>query len=316
MKYTVDLPHDLPNGTSVRIQYGAHFLGVPVFKGSTFNFEGIPIYANPSFTPRDPFKDAKLFAVGADYHTANGCTVRPIARHADGDYEVTVIKMALVLSEKCEQRGMRVGSSYVVDKFGEVKPGHLAPPSSMSLKEKVHKFTDEMIAWGQGAFSKTDGAAIQDEPNRVRGPTPERDPISIEFVRAADVMNVNTAKKGWLLDLITEIAKKEVCQLAKDVAQVRADIRPEIDAALKKYDAQRLKLFVGKTYVTRNGSQVKLTERGAGIRDGLIYGEVVRGGTVERGFKDRVDFLEHNGEFASAPTKTKDHPLDILHEVL
>jgi hypothetical protein len=76
--------------------------------------------------------------IGSEWTTLDGWRVKVIARHTDGDCEVTVLAAGggthAGVSAQDERRGIRVGSSYIVDKWGKVKPGHLAPPAGMNLK--------------------------------------------------------------------------------------------------------------------------------------------------------------------------------------
>lgn len=332
MKYIIDLPHDSLDGTAVEIQYdrpgSTHFLSALVFKSPVFNFEGVPIYMDPAFSTTPNFE------IGVDYYTVDSSIARPIARHADGDYEVTVIKAPLlVLTKDCETRGVRAGSSYIVDKFGRVKPGHLAPPAGMSLKEKVHPVIGKPAL--QTFIDDVMAARI-----RASKPEPEKTvhfkgtPVFTIAQHAAImewiVNGVRALAEAKMVDTARKVAKEELnvswheprARVDKFIAESESHIKKIVDEKLKAYDEQKPKLFVGKTYVTRNGSQVKIEH--ISTADGHASGHITRGGTVQHGFKTDVGFRK-DGKFAGDDRQNRPdgamnwictHPLDIMHEVL
>ena len=65
MKYVIDLPHELSNNGSIRVQYfppnsntGVDRVITPV-KVATFSFEGVPLHVNPTFAPLETLYPAK-----------------------------------------------------------------------------------------------------------------------------------------------------------------------------------------------------------------------------------------------------------------
>lgn len=246
-------------------------------------YQGIPLKFDPLFMGLDdanpdlwskPAANPARYRIGGEWLTKNGSHVRVINQHTDLDYEVTVVKAAYTPEKGDESRGTRAGSSYIVDSWGKVKRGALAPGFGMDLAKEVETTVQvgkSVSFHGTPVFSVAQHAAIT----------------------------------TW----IAEAVRASRAEVATDLAAVRADIRPEIDQAIKAYDASRLKVLVGKTYVTRNGSQVKIVRQ---AHDGSTNGQITRGGTARHGFKAEV-FHDREGKSSAL---TGDSQLDLMHEVI
>jgi hypothetical protein len=279
-------------------------------------YHGIPLKYDPVFDNLDTAPYAKpkpavnpaRYRIGGEWLTKHGARVKIINQHSDLDYEVTVLKAAFTPEKGDETRGLREGSSYMVDSWGKVKPGALAPGWGMDLAKDVDAVKSDTHQLRDAGY---------DVAQSVNSDTRIRDVLGVHL-RFATASSDDT-KIGWLRDLMHEIAKVEI---AKDIAAVRADVRKEIDQAIKAYDASRLKILVGKTYVTRNGSQIQVEQI---ARDGHVTGRITRGGTASHGFKAAVGFRK-DGKFAGDHRQlagtddhaawNTEHPLDIQHEVL
>lgn len=271
-------------------------------------FEGIPLVTNPTFDNLDILDDA--FRVGDVWRTAGFNEVQVIARHADGDFEVTVKVMRQFFHPSDERRGTRVGSSYIVDRNGKVKRGHLAPPQDMNLNHPVPKVTGKsahtmvMDETPQMAvFSKLSGQSFAAEVKV--GPNPAE--VALAHAMGFDVPKT-PAKVGWLRDAIFDVASKQVDAMQSVLTTaMRGEMDAKITNALKAYHDQQPKFSVGKTYVTRNGSQVEVVK----IADNLITGKIVRGGDSHH---------KWGGGYAWFLTGRKNQnstgQMDLIHEVL
>lgn len=347
MKYVIDIPNQNLAGAQANLSVaGYHFnftlkpLCEPKKPGLVYfrtpqhreswmglHFGGIPLVTEPAF---EFAPDPSAFYVGDTWETVGGDRVRIIARHSDGEFEVSVVHRAQNFDPRDERRGTRVGSSFIVTKFGKVKQGHLAPPSSLSLCRKVASLAsdyayevkpnrpvgksasitimddvvDPATAWTRTAIQKEIHAATRAFVSRE------------ELDRAMDNM------QGVLLVALRGEIQAEIKKgLAYDHERATKVVNGLIDEKLKAYDAAKVKLFVGKTYVTRNGSQVEVEQIAA--TDGHTTGRITRGGTSKHGFKVTVGFRK-DGKFAGDFRSSRfddarwdlEHPLDIMYEVI
>lgn len=356
MKYVIDIPNQNLAGAQANLSVAGYcfnfqlkplcepkkpelvYFRTPQHKDTAFEtmyFGGIPIVRDPTFETDPPVPG---FYVGDTWETVGGDRVRIIARHSDGEFEVSVVHRRQNFDPKDERRGTRVGSSFIVTKYGRVKPGHLAPPSSMGLCRKVASLASEasggLLNKHRAPVGKSATMMFMDElanhsyAVEVDVPTP--------WTRTGIQKEIHAATRAYVtreeLDKFRASLRDETYQIAAQLVResdemantklvLKDEMNKAIADALKAYDAAKVKLFVGKTYVTRNGSQVEVDTIAA--HDGHTTGHITRGGTSKHCFKCTVGFRK-DGKFAGDFRSSRfddarwdtEHPLDIMHEVL
>lgn len=225
--------------------------------------------------------------LGESYQTACEAQVRVISLHDDGDAEVTVVKDSPVLhpNAKPETRGVRVGSSYIVDKFGAVKPGHCAPPLDMDLMKRLYIGTDH----SRPGSDTTDTTKVQYPPayddTKVRKELVQL--LSAHKVEVAGVFDELQTSLRTYVKKELEAATEELNQNHARRTKELADIVKVRDDDEDKYITNVVEGIVrthvigvtrtGDVWSTPNGSWVKIICK---HHDGSLTGKVIRGGSV------------------------------------